>query len=161
MCMGKVPPALKTALLQAEHSLSVTKAQEPRKRSRLMDALDNVGKEKAQWPTLFATTPHSPNIAAFPTCIPVDMYTTLTFMQASEALAQQKESRSRKRQLSLPETARRTSDAQLDAAVADLIHAHGLPLSLTCSARLDALINVARDSAKAYMYVLCHKLEII
>ena len=87
------------------------------------------------------------------------MYTTLTFMQASEALAQQKESRSRKRQLSLPESARRTSDAQLDAAVADLIHAHGLPLSLTCSARLDALINVARDSAKAY--VLCHKLEII
>ena len=69
MCMVKVPPALKTALLQAEHSLSVTKAQEPRKRSRLVDALDNGGKEKAQWPTFFATTPHSPNIAAFPTCI--------------------------------------------------------------------------------------------
>ena len=47
VCMGKVPPALKTALFQAEHSLSVTKAQEPRKRRRLMDALDNGGKEQA------------------------------------------------------------------------------------------------------------------
>ena len=47
VCMGKVSPALKTALFQAEHSLSVTKAQESRKRGRLMDALDNGEKEKA------------------------------------------------------------------------------------------------------------------
>ena len=47
VCMGKVPQALKTALLKAGHSLSVTKAQESRKWSRLMDALDNGGKEKA------------------------------------------------------------------------------------------------------------------
>ena len=70
--------------------------------------------------------------------------------KAMVAEGQRAERKGQKKQLTLAESAIRAGSATMDAAIADFLHGHGLPLNLSNCARMKALIDTARFTSEAY-----------